>query len=177
VRIPEADFDKQVLSLFARMRIDDEKVRSWIVSVLRAKSKASEQATANEREHLERELATIRQQRQRLLDLRLLDEIETATFTAKQTELRSKETRLLTKLEGQGRQQSEKAGLAVKVFELSQALTPKWFAADVAEKRLLLEIVCLNWTLDDVSLCPVTRKPFDLLAEGLLVSSSRSDGI
>jgi len=61
--------------------------------------------------------------------------------------------------------------LAVKVFELSQALAAKWLAADIAEKRLLLEIIGLNWTLDGVSLVPQMRKPFDLLAEGLLVSS------
>ena len=65
--------------------------------------------------------------------------------------------------------------MAVKVFELSQALTSKWLAADIAEKRLLLEIICLNWTLDGVTLVPQMRKPFDMLAEGLLVSSSRGD--
>ena len=115
--------------------------------------------------------------KQRLLDLRLLDEIEADTFAAKQNELRAKETRLLTKLEGFDRQQSERGELAVKVFELSQALGSKWLAADIAEKRLLLEIIGLNWTLDGVNLVPQMRKPFDLLAEGLLVQSSRGDRI
>jgi hypothetical protein len=39
----------------------------------------------------------------------------------------------------------------------------------------LLEIVFLNCTLDGVTLCPEMRKPFDVLAEGLRVSSSRGD--
>lgn len=177
VRIGEAAFDERVLSLFGQMRIEDEKVRRWIVSVLRAKSKAAEQNAVTERDCLERELAIVRVQKQRLLDLRLLDEIEAETFAAKQSELRSKETRLQTKHEGLGRQQSERADLAVKVFELSQALAEKWLAADTAEKRLLLEIICLNWTLDGVTLVPEMRKPFDLLVEGLLVSSSRGDRI
>lgn len=177
VRLVEAEFDKQVLTLFQRMRIEDESVRRWIVSVLRAKSKQVEQVATAEREHLETELASVRKQKQRLLDLRLLDEIETETFTAKQTELRSKETKLQTQLEGLGRQSSEQAELAVKVFELSQALGEKWVAADIAEKRLLLETICLNWTLDDVTLVPEMRKPFDMLAEGLHVSSSRGDRI
>src|SRR5947207_1161190 len=38
-----------------------------------------------------------------------------------------------------------------------------------------LEIVCLNWTLGGVSLVPEWRKPFDLLAEGLLTKESRGD--
>lgn len=48
-------------------------------------------------------------------------------------------------------------------------------AVHTAEKRLLLEIIGLNWTLDGVNLVPQMRKPFDLLAEGLVVSSSRGD--
>ncbi|MDX1968587.1 MAG: recombinase family protein [Planctomycetaceae bacterium] len=175
VRVEERDFDNQVLGLLGRMRIEDEGTRRWIVSVLRAKGQAAEQSATTERESLVRELDGVRKQKERLLNLRLLDEIEAETFAAKQAELRSKETRLQTQLEGQGRQQSERADLAVKVFELSQTLAEKWVTADIPEKRLLLEIVCLNWTLNDVTLCPTMRKPFDILAEGLLVSSSRGN--
>jgi hypothetical protein len=35
--------------------------------------------------------------------------------------------------------------------------------------------VFFNCTLDGAALCPGMRKPFDVLAEGLLVSSSRGD--
>jgi hypothetical protein len=38
--------------------------------------------------------------------------------------------------------------------------------AQHAEKRKLLEFVWLNWRLVDASLCPTTKKPFDVLAEG-----------
>jgi hypothetical protein len=41
----------------------------------------------------------------------------------------------------------------------------------------MLEIVCLNFVLDDTNLVYEMRKPFDVLAEGLLVSSSREDRI
>jgi hypothetical protein len=174
-RVGEAELDQQVLALLGRMRIEDEGVRQWVGSVLRAKGKSAAQRASGEKEELERELDSVRKQKERLLNLRLLDEIETETFTAKQAELRSKETRLQTKLEGQGRQQSERADLAVKVFELSQALAAKWVVADIPEKRLLLEIICWNWTLDDVTLVPQIRKPFDLLVEGLFVSSSRGE--
>ena len=116
-------------------------------------------------------------QRANLLNLRLLDEIESATFAVKQMELRTKETRLQTKLEGCSRQQAERSDLAVKVFELSQDLKQKWLTADIAEKRVLLEIICLKLTLDGVKLVPQMRKPFDLLVEGLFVSSSRGDKI
>ena len=39
----------------------------------------------------------------------------------------------------------------------------------------MLEIVFLNCRLDDVNLVPTIRKPFDVLAEGLLSENSRGD--
>jgi hypothetical protein len=65
--------------------------------------------------------------------------------------------------------------IAVKAFELSQTLRTKWVTADYAAKRRILEIVCLNCTLDDVNLCATMRKPFDLLAKGLVSKDSRDD--
>ena len=69
----------------------------------------------------------------------------------------------------------ETIDLAIRAFELSQDLRAKWFAADVAAKRRILEIVCLNWTLDGVSLVPEMRKPFELVAEGLQKKDSRGN--
>jgi site-specific DNA recombinase len=44
-------------------------------------------------------------------------------------------------------------------------------------KRLILEIVFLNCRLEDATLVPAMRKPFDVLAEGLLSKNSRGDWI
>jgi hypothetical protein len=48
-------------------------------------------------------------------------------------------------------------------------------SADDDAKRRLLEIVCLNCTLDGATLVRELRKPFDVLAEGLLSEKSRGD--
>ncbi len=47
--------------------------------------------------------------------------------------------------------------------------------ADYAAKRRILEIVFLNCRLDDTTLVPTMRKPFDILAEGLVSNLSRGD--
>jgi hypothetical protein len=65
--------------------------------------------------------------------------------------------------------------LAVKVFEFSQTFADKWHSADYAEKRRILEIVCLNFRLDDATLVPEIRKPFDVLVKEQFVQSSRGD--
>jgi site-specific DNA recombinase len=62
-------------------------------------------------------------------------------------------------------------------LELSQTLKDKWLTADYRAKRRLLEIVCLNFTLKDVTLEPAWRKPFDILANRLVSEKSRADKI
>lgn len=109
------------------------------------------------------------------MNLRLLDEITEETFASKGTELRDRIAGLSLELEACDRGRAERSQLAEKEFELSQSLTEKWVAADVASKRQLLEIVCLNFSLDGVTLVPTIRKPFDVLAEGLSVPFSRGN--
>lgn len=75
------------------------------------------------------------------------------------------------------RSHDENADVAVKAFELSQSLREKWLTADYAAKRRILEIVCLNFRLAGATLVPTMRKPFDVLAEGLLSWQSRGDWI
>jgi hypothetical protein len=58
---------------------------------------------------------------------------------------------------------------AIKAFEISQSPPGKWLIADDSVKRRYLAIVFLNFVLDDVTPVPTIRKPFDVLAEGLLV--------
>ncbi len=82
---------------------------------------------------------------------------------------------MVTRTADSGR--NETIDIAVKAFELSQSLREKWFEADYAAKRRILEIVCLNCSLVDANLCVAMRKPFDLLAKGLVSKDSRDDEI
>ena len=101
----------------------------------------------------------------------------TGTYALKATDLRDEEARLRLEMEAYSRERNETADLAVKAFELSQSLQAKWVTSDYAAKRRILEIVCLNWRLDDATLYATMRKPFDLLAEGLALKNSRGDKI
>jgi hypothetical protein len=54
-------------------------------------------------------------------------------------------------------------------------LRRQWLSADYATKRRILELIFLNCRLDDATLVPTIRKPFDVLAEGLISKNSRGD--
>ena len=113
----------------------------------------------------------------RLLNQRLSDDIDQETIARKHTEFRDRLASIKLQLDVLNRSRDETAELASKVFELSQTLTQRWLAADYATNRRILEIVFLNCRLDDATLCPHKRKPFDVLAEGLLSANSRADRI
>jgi LPS O-antigen subunit length determinant protein (WzzB/FepE family) len=74
------------------------------------------------------------------------------------------------------RAHDEMADLAVKAFELSQTLREQWLTADYAAKRRILEFVLSNCTLNDATLYATKKKPFNVLAEGLLSEESGGGG-
>src|SRR5208282_3207808 len=98
----------------------------------------------------------------------LSEDVDQELFAKKHTELRDRLAAIKLQLDVLDRSHDETAELAAKVFELSQTLRQQWLTADYTAKRRMLEIVFLNCRLEDATLVPTIRKPFDVLAEGLL---------
>ncbi len=174
VRMTEKELDQQVVAIFDRLRINDNELREWVVKTLRSRTKDQQDQARLWRAELHRQLTLAISQQDRLLNLRLHEEVDADTFAAKQTELRDRIARLKLQIDASDRTHDENADIAIKAFELSQNLRAKWLTADFVAKRRILEILCLNWTLDGVSLVPEMRKPFDILVEGLISEQSRA---
>lgn len=173
MRITEADIDQQVLAVFDRMRVEDEKVRDWFRLVLASQTRDAQAESLAQRAELQRQETLLVQQQDRLLNMWLAEDIDQDTFAKKHTELRDRLASIKLQLDAVDRNHDETAELAAKVFELSQTLRQQWLTADYAAKRRILEIVFLNCRLDGATLVPEMRKPFDVLAEGFLQKDSR----
>jgi len=154
IRLTEANLDQQVLALFENLRIEDDEVRDWVHRVLRARTREEQDQTREQDSELHRQLSMVKSQRDRLLNLRLLEEIEAETYAAKDTELRDRAAQTKLQIDALERNHDENSDIALKAFELSQSLTDKWLTADCPTKRQILDIICLNWRLDDVTLVP-----------------------
>ena len=176
-RVREADLEVQVLAVFDKMRVEDEKVRDWFRLVLASQTRDAQNESLAQRGELQRQETLLVQQQDRLLNLRLSNDIEQHTFARKHTEIRDRLAAIKLQLDAVDRGHDETAELAIKVFELSQTLKEQWLTADYTAKRRILEIVFLNCHLDDVTLVPTMRKPFDVNAEGLLLKNSRGERI
>ena len=172
VRVREEELDRQVLAVFDKIRIQDESVRDWFRAVLSSQTKDSQAESQSQRAELQRQETLLVEQQDRLLNLRLEDEIDEDIYARKSTQLRDRLASIKLQLDVVDRSRDETSDLASKVFELSQTLRDRWLSAGYVEKRRILEIVCLNCTLDGTTLCPTMRKPFDALAEGLISKSS-----
>ena len=98
----------------------------------------------------------------------LSEDIGQESFAHKHTELRDRLASIKLQLDPVDRSHDETAELAARFLELMQTIRQQWLTADYPEKRRLLEIVFLNCILDGVTLAPTMRKPFDILAEGLV---------
>ena len=177
VRLNEEKLDGQILAIFDKMRIESDDVREWFARQLRSQTVNDQKVRREQRAELNRQLSLVVQQQDQLVNMRLNEEINPSTYATKATELRDREAKLKLPLDACDLGRHENADIAVKAFELSQNLRAKWLTADYAVKRRYFEIVFLNFVLDDVTLVPETRKPFDVLAEELLVSSSRDSSL
>jgi len=166
-RINGTELDKQMLAVFDKLKIEDKKVLQWLQRVIRTKMQSEAVDNTTHARELTRQIDQINKDRYTLLTLRMHGEIEPDTYARKDGELRSLSKRLQIRLEGQSQQKTEIGETALRVLELSQHLKEKWVSADVEEKRLILEIVCLNLTFKNASLEITMRKPFDAIVEGL----------
>ena len=176
IRVKEADLEAQVLAFLKSIRIDDPNVCDWFRTVLAAITKESQEDSRAQRAELKRQESLIADQQDRLLNMRIDGQIDEGVFGKKNTELRDRLASIMLQLEALNRSRDENAEIASRVFELSQTLVEKWVVAEYAEKRQILEIVWLNCRMDDVSLVPTIRKPFDVLAKGPFVPDSGGKG-
>ena len=177
IRLTENELDSQMLAIFDTLRVEDAEFRDLFREQLRQATNWDQDSAISKVAQLQEELASVRHQQKRLLNLRMLEEIDADTFASTNRDLRDRTAELLLEIEASDRGRNEIIDIAVKAFELSQSLREKWFEADYAAKRRILEIICLNCSLDGVSLVATMRKPFDLLAKGLLQKDSRGDRI
>ena len=113
----------------------------------------------------------------RLLNAYLAGSIDEATFEAKGAEFKTQQALVAESLAGVEDVDDGFAKTAMAVFDRSQRAADLWRGSNNAVRREILDAVCLNRTLSDVSLVNQKRKPFDELAKRPLVISSRGDTI
>jgi flagellar biosynthesis/type III secretory pathway ATPase len=114
----------------------------------------------------------------RLLTAHLSGTVEEATYLSKSQELKSEAKDVEEAIGSLNAEDSPvDVDLGLKLFDLSQNLVELWLGSNIAARREILDLLCLNRTLSDVSLDLVKRKPFDAIAKRPVLEKSRGDRI
>jgi site-specific DNA recombinase len=177
VRWRSNDLEMAIIKDLQRMRLPTPEIAAWFRESLAA---AFADVTAAKRRQVtsltkrKPELATMQD---RLLNAYLAGTIDEATYAAKSAEIKGDLMQSDETLEQLNSAESVDSDLGLRHFEWSQNMANLWLGSNISQKREILDLICLNRTLSDVSLVLVKRKPFDFLFERLSIQSNRGDRI
>ncbi|MBX3439739.1 MAG: recombinase family protein, partial [Planctomycetaceae bacterium] len=111
IRVREADIEAQVLALFDKMKVEDASVRDWFRLVLASQTRDAQADSRAQRQELTRQETLIIQQQDRLLNMRLSEDIDQELFAKKHTELRDRLASIKLQLDVLDRSHDETAEL------------------------------------------------------------------
>lgn len=153
-------FEPQVKSV----TLDRETV-DWLKEALKESDKTGQHLRENRLNTLEKELDRVNLRLSRLYDAKLDGELDEDAFKAKETEYKANIMEIKAIINGLGRINPDWLETANRTLELSNRLYSTYVKADYEEKGQILKFLASNYTLNDVSVAPKWRKPFDIIAE------------
>jgi site-specific DNA recombinase len=177
IRWRECDLEMAIIKDLHALRFPTPEIAGWFRQSIHeafadiAESKKRQLTQLNKRKT---ELANMQQ---RLLDAYLAGTLDQDTYSAKSNQLKSDLKGVEESYEKVVALEHVNSELGLKLFDWSQNVGDLWLCSNNMQKREILNLLCLNRTLSDVSLVLTKTKPFDFLAERLAVQSSRGDRI
>jgi site-specific DNA recombinase len=177
VRWKAEDLEQAVVDDLSAMRLPSPEVATWFRNELSA---AMRDLTASRRQQesaLRKRRSELDAMQDRLLNVYLAGTVEEGVFKSKSSDLKSEVLALDERLAKLPTANQHGSDLALSLFDWTQQAAELWRRSNNAVRRQILDAVCLNRLLNDVSLVTTKRKPFDQLAERLQKTNSRGDRI
>jgi len=175
VRWRQEKLEEAVIAELEKLRIADPEVRAWFRKALETAFADLSKMAKSRRDWLLKRRSEIKGMQDRLLTAFLAGSIDEATLNEKSVALKCEAAEVERSLEEQAEMDPAADRAALTVFDFMQEAATRWAGSKAPERRAILESVCLNRTVSDVSLDLTKRKPFDLFAEGSLCPSNRGE--
>ena len=177
VRWSADDLESEIVAELAKLKLPNPEVTAWFRNSLSA-------AMSDETEYRKRTLATLRKReselegmQDRLLNTHINGTINEEIFTKKNVEIKMELDRVRGDMSKEAKLNADYKDMAVTIFDLTQRAAETWKGSNNAFRRELLDVLCLNRSLDSASLCFDWRKPFDALAERPKIEDGIPSGI
>ena len=170
VRWRSQDLEEAIYEDLKGLRIEDEEIREWFHSSLEAATGDLGAQRRHQRKVLGKRRTELKGMQDRLLNAYLGGTIPEDVFNMKSLEIKAELAEVkkaLADLDHAADKEPLNGDLALSVFDWSQKVADIWWRSNSGPRREILEAVCLNRAVDDVTLYVQKRKPFCFLAEGL----------
>lgn len=177
VRWKSEDLEQAIVEDLSRMQMPSPEIAEWFRNELRSAvadltSYRRQQATS-----LTKRKSELRTMQDRLLNAYLAGTVDEDVYKSKTNELKAQSASVDESLAELGVVDPTRGQLAVTLFDWTQKVAEIWRASNTSVRRQILDSVCLNRTLSDVTLDAKKRKPFDIFAERPVLGNSRDDRI
>jgi site-specific DNA recombinase len=164
-RFTEPEISEKLGDVLKGIYIPDD-VLKRIVNALESTQERSKKQHEAEAARLAQRLATVRQKMDRAYDDKLSGAIDEAFWTRKMNDWRNEEQQIQMAIDGLKESKSSDRLLnAKRILELANKASFLYFTQNPVEQAKLLKMVLLNCAIDELSVYPTYRKPFDLIFE------------
>lgn len=152
-------------------------VATWLREALTAAFSDAIGLRSQQKRTLTKRVTELKNKQDRLLDVYLSGDIDEATYDGKSTQLKREIALAEESLAKHEATTLVGSQTALRIFDWTQNAAELWRRSNNCVKREILETICLNRQLGDVSLYLPKTKPFDFFAEGPKINDSRGDWI
>lgn len=175
VRWREHDLEMAIVKDLAKMRFPTPEIAGWFRKALAAAFTDVEIAKQRQLGTLAKRSTELMTMQDRLLNAYLVGTIDEPTYNAKLAELKGESMKIDEIVEQLNDAEPVDTDLGLLLFDWSQNAADLWLGSNITQKREILDLICLNRRLSDVSLVLTKRKPFDVFAERPEFVESRGD--
>ena len=171
------ELEQAILDDLESMKLASPEVAKWFRTELGA---AMDDLTAYRRRQsksLAKRKSELVAMQDRLLNAYLAGTVGKDAYRAKSNELKAEDAKVDISLQEMEEIDARQTDTALQLFDWTQNAAEIWRGSNNAVRREILDAVCLNRTLSDVSLVTEKRKPFDALAKRPELENSRADRI
>ncbi len=145
----------------------DQPTAEWLKEALMEDSKPAIELREKRMNALKTQLGVTNNRISRLYDAKFDGTLTEEAFVAKEREYQSQLIEMKAQIAGMETTNPTFEVDASRTLELCNRLYSLYVAGNYEEKVKLLKLVASNYTLNDVSIEPIYRKPFGFIAEGL----------
>ena len=165
VRWRAEDLEDAIVRDLSQLRIPSPEVADWFRKALAAAFADIDGQQRQQTAALKKRQSELKSMQERLLNAYLAGTVESEVFQTKSAEIKTETMKVEEFLDKAVKNGGPGGDAALAVFDFCQNVGERWRGSNKAQKRQILDLLCLNRVLDDVSLVTTKRKPFDVLTE------------